>query len=156
MKRRTWTIALPDSYPTKSRFDYQPEPKIKGHGLRQPNKNVLGSPAKAKPDLFRDKANIDSSFAALADRFALDQIIMATEDGLVFASSGGTDPASDAATYTEIVTHDPLFETPGVTIFRLEHKGSALIGIIKTKKMMSEDTKREITTDTKAILEWWV
>jgi hypothetical protein len=157
-KRHLPAVTLPHRNRIKSPLDYQPEPRIKGAppGRIQQVRKVSDSPFPLDSPYFGDKEDINQSFAALAKSNNLDQIIIATDDGLVLASSGGSDPASEAARYTEMAILDPLFETPGVTTFRLNHKGSGLVGIIKTGKKIPEETLERIAIDTKAILKWWV
>ena len=68
--------------------------------------------------------DITTSLRTLTEKYSLDQFTIATADGLVFASSGGEDAQDDAARFSEMFANDPLTETPGVTLFGLDHKGS--------------------------------
>jgi hypothetical protein len=53
-----------------------------------------------------------------------------------------------------MVNHDPPLTTPLVIVSGLTHKGSTLVGIIRTQNPVSEDISKRIATDTQAILNW--
>jgi hypothetical protein len=100
--------------------------------------------------------DITTSLRALTEKYSLDQFTIATADGLVFASSGGDEAQNDAARFGEMFVNDPLAETPGATLFGLDHKGSDLVGIIRTELRIPEETFRMIENDTKDILNRWI
>jgi len=52
-------------------------------------------------------------------------------------------------------TPDQNLIIPGVMIFELKLKGSALVGIIRTKNPVSEDISKKIAADTQAMLNLW-
>jgi hypothetical protein len=104
----------------------------------------------------RKQADITGSFGALAGKYSLGQFTIATSDGLVFASSGDDAAQTDAAQYGELYAKNPLADTPGVVMFGLSHKGSDLVGIIRTDLRIPEETLRMIELDTKDILNWWI
>lgn len=101
-------------------------------------------------------ADLTESFRALVDKYSLDQFTLATADGLVFASSGGESAQTDAAGYGELFVNEPLVETPGVVLFGFTHKGSDLVGIIRTNLQVPEEISQRIENDTKDILNRWV
>jgi hypothetical protein len=100
--------------------------------------------------------DITTSLSTLTEKYSLDQFTIATADGLVFASSGGDDAQEDAARFGEMFASDPLAETPGVILFGLDHKGSDLVGIIRTNLHISDDVAGLIERDTKDILNKWI
>ncbi|MDD4136725.1 MAG: hypothetical protein PHT99_02380 [Methanoregula sp.] len=100
--------------------------------------------------------DITGSFRALVEKYSLDQFTLATADGLVFASGGGESAQTDAARYSELFTNDPLAETPGIVLFGFTHKGSDLVGIIRTNLRIPEEIARMIENDTKDILNRWI
>jgi hypothetical protein len=102
------------------------------------------------------RADVTGSLHALVEKYSLDQFTIATSDGLVFASSGGESAQTDAARYGELFVNDPLAETPGVLLFGFTHKGSNLVGIIRTNLQIPEETSRMIEEDTKDILNSWI
>ena len=100
--------------------------------------------------------DVTGSLRALVEKYSLDQFTLATADGLVFASSGGESAQTDAASYGELFVNDPLAETPGVVLFGFTHKGSDLVGIIRTNLQIPEEISHMIENDTKDILNKWI
>jgi hypothetical protein len=141
-------------------LDYQPgmkpilpvSPKSIPHPVQKPG--VLPRPGTTS--VTDGMADITSSFRTLTGKYSLDQFTLATADGLVFASSGGEDAHADAARFGEMFVNDPLVETPGVILFGLDHKGSGLVGIIRTDLRIPEEVEKMIESDTKDILNWWI
>jgi hypothetical protein len=100
--------------------------------------------------------DITASLRTLTEKYSLDQFTIATSDGLVFASSGGESAQDDAAHFGEMFVNDPLAETPGVTLFGIDHKSSDLVGIIRTNLQIPEEIAMLIEKDTKDILNKWI
>jgi hypothetical protein len=107
-------------------------------------------------ELLIGQKDITQSLKALVEKYSLITFTIATSDGLVFASSGGDDANMDAATYTTLATVDPLAKTATIIIPGLIHKGSDLVGIIRTHNPLEEEILMKITKDTQTILNWWV
>jgi hypothetical protein len=122
-----------------------PRVEQKREALRPPGINVL-----------EGCTNITECLDALVRKFSLESFTIATCDGLVFVSSGGDTAPADAAKYSEIFLNDPLSETPGVVLFGLKHKGSDLVGIIRTPGEVTENTLQKMESDTKDILNRWI
>ena len=106
-------------------------------------------------ELLSGREDITQSLIALVEKYSLSTFTIATSDGLVFASSGGDDANINAATYTTM-TQDPLSKNTTVIIPGLIHKGSDLVGIIRTQNPLEEEILMKITKDTQTILNWWV
>jgi hypothetical protein len=102
------------------------------------------------------RADMTESLKTLAGKYSLDQFTIATADGLVFASSGEGTAQADAARYGELFATRPLDETPGVVLFGFSHKGSDLVGIIRTDLHVPKEILLMIEQDTKDILNWWI
>jgi hypothetical protein len=100
--------------------------------------------------------DITGCLGAFVRKYSLESFTIATCDGLVFVSSGGDTAPADAAKYSEIVCNDPLSETPGVVLFGLNHKGSDLVGIIRTSGEVTQSTLQKMENDTKDILNRWI
>jgi len=113
-------------------------------------------PSLKEISLLEDRKDISESLQALKEKYSLDAFTIATADGLVFASGGGTDSQTDAAQYSEIFNNDPLSETPGVVLTGIEHKGSSLVLIIRTQIPVPDEIRMRIENDTKDILNWWI
>lgn len=107
-------------------------------------------------DILHGRSDITQSLLALVEKYSLDTFTIATSDGLVFASSGGDDAHTNAATYTMMASRDPYSKTITVIMPGLSHKGSALVGIIWTQNQVPEEILKKISKDTQAILNWWV
>jgi hypothetical protein len=103
------------------------------------------------------RADINDSLGALVTKYSLDQITIATADGLVLAASGAAKSArNDAALYSEVYARDPLADTDGVTLISLDHRGSSLLCIIRSPYQVPEERKPAIKDDTKDILNRWI
>jgi len=107
-------------------------------------------------DILANRSDITQSLLALVEKYSLGTFTIATADGLVFASTGGDDAHTSAATYDMMDSLDPDSKTSTVIIPDLTHKGSTLVGIIRTEHPVSEEMLQKITTDTQTILNWWV
>jgi hypothetical protein len=71
----------------------------------------------------------------------------------VFGSSGGSTAQEDAASYSG--SHD-IRESVGVAVFRMDHKGSNLTGIIRSQGIITGEIQKRIESDTKDILNRWI
>jgi hypothetical protein len=144
-----------------SRVKYPQQPEMhtdqeaKPHtffSVKDPDLETKTSPI----DLIKNRQDITASLQALARKYSLSEITIATDDGLVFASSAGRDVEADAAKFSQIRGRESPPDDPDVTLFELNHKGSHLIGIIRTENELPQNWKKEIGGDTKGILQWWL
>lgn len=144
----------------RPRLDYQPDarpiPAVQPKAIPRPIGKSAGHPKPKECNLLNGKNDITESLLALADKYSLGQFTIATSDGLVFASSGAETAQDDAAQYGEMFAHDPHSETPGIVLSGLSHKGSDLILIIRTNLPVPEEIRKNIESDTKDILNWWI
>ena len=113
-------------------------------------------PAKKEIDILHGRSDITQSLLALVEKYSLGAFTIATSDGLVFASSGGDDANTDAATCRMMNSRDPCSDTSVIIVPGLTHQGSDLVGIIRTQNPVPEEILKKITTDTQTILNWWV
>jgi hypothetical protein len=104
-------------------------------------------------DLLENCQDFQQSLVALAGKYCLDSFTIATSDGLVFASSGGSTAQEDAAIYNW--NHNDK-EPAGMALFSLNHKGSELMGIVRSHEIITEETQKRIENDTKDILNKWI
>lgn len=104
-------------------------------------------------DLLENCQDIQQSLAALVAGYSLDSFTIATSDGLVFASSGGSTAQEDAARFSR--KYD-IRESAGVALFSLDHKGSELTGIIRSPGIITGEIQKRIENDTKDILNRWI
>lgn len=113
-------------------------------------------PQPADVELVRNRQNITASLRALVEKYSLAEITLATEDGLVFASSSDHDVQLDAVKFSQIMKHQAPPDEPDVTLFELLHRESRLVGILRRERELPPSWKRMIRDDTKAILQWWL
>ena len=107
-------------------------------------------------DCITGRANLSESLAALAEKYSLDELTLATADGLLLASSR-TSPSADAvARYAGMFAENVQPRPPGITLFGLEHKGSFLVGIAKAGALPVQEADPELVSDTKDILNRWI
>jgi hypothetical protein len=104
----------------------------------------------------KNRVDITDSLRALAEKYSILEITLATDDGLVLASSTDRDVQADAAKYTQIVKHQTATDEPDVILFELYHKESHVVGIIRGEKDLPQNWRKEIREDTKGILQWWL
>jgi hypothetical protein len=103
--------------------------------------------------LLENCQDFQQSLGALAGKYSLDSFTIATSDGLVLASSGGSTAQEDAAIY-RWNSNDK--EPAGMALFGLNHKGSELMGIVRSQETITEETLKRIESDTKDILNKWI
>ncbi len=145
-------------FPRQNQY-FQPEinlirrmvPAIQSQRVRN-----IADPAPTGIDVLNGRSDITQSLLALVAKYSLDTFTIATSDGLVFASSGGDDAQTNAATYSLMASRDPQSKIPTVIVPGLNHKGSPLIGIIRTQNPVSDEILEKISKDTQRILNWWV
>jgi hypothetical protein len=141
-------------------LEYQPDARpispVSRKSVVQPVQRPGVLPRPKPVSVVEGSTDVTDSLHALVEKYSLDQFTIATSDGLVFASSGGESAQTDAARYGELFVNDPLAETPGVALFGFNHKGSNLVGIIRTNLEIPEEISRMIEEDTKDILNWWI
>jgi hypothetical protein len=100
--------------------------------------------------------DLSGSLAALAKKYSLDEITLATADGLLLASSHSSPSADDIAGYCGIYNENPQARIPGIMLFGMVHKGSDLIGIAKIRGQALLDPGQELICETKDILNSWI
>ena len=144
-----------DIFNLVSRVKYPSQPEKHEKNKLKPN-GVFPLPSpeqdkKPKPiDLINNRKNIIASMQALVEKYSLSEITIATDDGLVFASSANHDVQGDAAKFSQIARRQEAPDETDVTLFELNHKDSHLIGIIRTENELHQDWKKDIREDTKA------
>lgn len=157
--KKAWGARFADAVSARERT-HPPRPTEKSEpaatwvpGLRPVSKQWPHSDPVPAIDALKNCTDLQQCLNALAGKYALDSFTIATSDGLVFASSGGTTAQADAAHYNRYAAgKDPA----GMTIIGLDHKGSELTGIIRSAAPLSPEIRRRIENDTKDILNRWI
>ena len=107
-------------------------------------------------DCLNGKTTIAESLKALAKKYSVEQVTLATKDGLLLASSRDAGAAADAATFSQVFSTAPQTKIPGVIVFGIDHKGSTIIGSVRNKTVMGSEREQKLKDDTKDILNWWI
>ena len=107
-------------------------------------------------DCITGRANLSESLVALAEKYSMDEITLATADGLLLASSRPTPSADAVARYAGMFAENVQPRPPGITLFGLEHKGSFLVGIAKAGDLPVQAREPDLIRDTKDILNRWI
>lgn len=121
--------------------------------VSSPVRNRQPAPPSPEADVTENCRDLRQCLLALAGKYSLDSFTIATSDGLVFASSGSTTAQEDAANYSGKYTGKA---SGGVVLFSLNHKGSELTGIIRSRGIIPGETQDRIENDTKDILNKWI
>jgi hypothetical protein len=158
LKKARMARTAEEAHARRQRLDYQPS--VKPIAVTTPvpvsrpvqKQRPVTAPA-PEADLLENCQDLQQSLRALAEKYALDSFTIATSDGLVFASSGGSTAQEDAASYSR--KYD-IRESVGVALFSLNHKGSDLTGIIRSMGIITGETQKHIENDTKDILNRWI
>ncbi|WP_298665499.1 hypothetical protein [uncultured Methanofollis sp.] len=106
-------------------------------------------------DLFEGRADIAGSMQAMCEKYYLDAFTVATDDGLVVASSED-DASADAAKYSYLFTEGKLPDDPKVMLFGIQHKGSNLVGILRTEHNIPDAWVKDMESDAVSILRKWL
>ena len=131
--------------------------KTRQSGEFSPAVSKSGPEKSPKPvDLLQNRKDITSSLQALAEKYSLAEITLATDDGLVLASSAGHDVQGDAAHYSQIIKRQSAPDDPEISLFELRHRDAGVIGIIRMNTNLPQNWKKGIREDTKVILQWWL
>lgn len=93
------------------------------------------------------------SLRALTGKYSLDSFTIATSDGLVLGTSGGSTAQEDAALYNRESNGN---KPPCMTLISLNHKGSELTGILRAPEHIPRETKERIERDIQGILTKWI
>jgi len=121
------------------------------------NKTIeVSAPVPTEMNCIDGLTDISQSLAALAEKYSLEEIALATSDGLLLASSREIPEDEDIARYCGMYHTNPLAGLPGIMLFSVDHKGSSLVGIAKTKGRAPENLKHDMIRETKDILNWWI
>jgi hypothetical protein len=113
-------------------------------------------PHPAAIDCIEGMTDLSESLAALAKKYSLDEITLATADGLVLASSQSSPSADAIAGYCGAYNENPEARVPGIMLFGMVHKGSDLIGIAKMRGQALLEPGPEFICETKDILNTWI
>lgn len=98
--------------------------------------------------------DISENIHVILDKYNLQRLTIATDDGLVVASS-------DAGAEHEAATLSHIFRSWGgsdiytLTVFGIPHGTATLVGIVKRAGVLSETDLKGIETDTGLVISWY-
>jgi len=132
--------------------------------MQVPVQDPTGSPGPVSPAYasndeggsLKGTTSLSQSLCALAKKYSLDEVTLATADGLLIASSGRSPEEDEIARHCGIHRDSPGRQSEGVGIYDMEHKGSSLVLIVKNPKSGTGVPEQVIVHETKAILKWWM
>ncbi len=151
------TVREDDPSPASPLKTAPPDDPIFGRSTaREPAPEGDAVQVPASHDEIKNHPDISASMQALRQKYNLSEITIITDDGLVLATSAGRDVEFDAVHYSLVTLLMTSPSEPDVKLFELKHKGSPLIGIIRSTRYVSPALKEQIRGDTKAILQWWL
>jgi hypothetical protein len=115
------------------------------------------APAPAAPavDLLAGSPDIQGSILRLCEKYDLADFIIATLDGLLVVSlSPGS--SEEAARFSDLYRRKKKPDNPGVTFLEMNHRGEAMLGIIRSDRPIPPEKLRGIGEDAREILNWWL
>ncbi|MDI6718382.1 MAG: hypothetical protein QMD46_02045 [Methanomicrobiales archaeon] len=121
----------------------------------RPPPEAEGAEMPESVDLIQGFSSMTESIRALAGKYGLQSFTLATQDGLVVASSSPGNQ-EDAAIYSHLFTKGEKPDDPLVQLFGIRHRGSSLIGIVKAHRTIPESWMKSIEEDVKIILGRWL
>jgi hypothetical protein len=106
------------------------------------------------------KGSLSESMVTLTQKYKLGSVTLASQDGLVIASTSKT-PDQDAAVYSGLfqelykVKQDTYYyvETKGVGLYSVESGAQKVIGVANRKGGLAPEEVRAIREDTKKVIE---
>jgi hypothetical protein len=97
--------------------------------------------------------DIASGIRLIAGKYCLDSLVITSRDGLVVASAGSSDPESEAAYYSDLLSRGTSVPDTSVRLVEFAYRGIPLIGIARGGRFPSEETAHRMTTDISSIFE---
>jgi len=104
---------------------------------------------------FADPGDISKNLQAIVSKYHLIAITLSTTDGLVIASTSEFGP-EDAANYGNALKPGDTLSVPGIRLFSIGHKGSAVIGIVRSGDPITDILLGNIRNDTEKIMDWCI
>lgn len=121
-------------------------------------KTAAQGPSPAGPEPWygmelRDQGDISKNMQAFVEKYGFDSFTLSSDDGLVIASTS-EDGQRDAANCSQSFRAGIQYPEPGILIFGMNHRGSTIIGIIKSSHPVRSPVPTEIEIDANNILKW--
>jgi len=124
--------------------------------IPETKRGELAEKEQPKEDIqLTDLGDITKNLGALGSKYHLDAVTLSTTDGLMIAttSDSGQD---DAAHYGQALKPGEAPSAPGIRLFFISHKGSSVVGIIRSGHDIPDSSLERIRNDTEKIMNWWI
>jgi len=112
------------------------------------------------PDIDVVKGTLQESMVTLTQKYRLGSLTLASQDGLVIASTSKT-PEQDAAVYSGLfhelykVKQEPYYhvESKGVGLYSVESGAQKVIGVAARAAGLAPEEARAVREDTKRVVD---
>ncbi len=106
------------------------------------------------------KGTLQESMMTLTQKYRLESLTLASQDGLVIASTGKA-PEQDAAVYSGLfqelyrVKHEPYFyvESKDVSLYSIEGGAQNVVGVAHRKGALAPDEAKAIRDDSRRVID---
>jgi hypothetical protein len=134
----------------------KPEAKVEP----KPEPKVEPRPAEKIPEIDVLKATLADSMKSITEKYNLESITLATQDGLVIASTSGS-ADQDAAVYSGLfhelfkVKQEPYYfiESKDVNLYYVDSSSVKVVGVARRRGALSSEEQKIIRDDTKKIVD---
>ena len=121
---------------------------------------VEQKPVEKIPDIDVLRAALPDSMNAITEKYKLESLTLATQDGLVIASTSNS-ADQDAAVYSGLfqelfkVKQEPYYyiESKDVSLYYVESSTVKVVGVARRKTQLSAEEQKVIRDDTKKVVD---
>lgn len=110
-------------------------------------------PPKADISYARD---ISDGLRIICEMNGLDALTISSTDGLALGSFGTESGVAEAARFSHLYMLGETISDPEVTVFQMDHRGSPLIGIIRSKEAVTPELSAGIENEVRRLFEKWL
>lgn len=151
---------VPQQAYEKPREKAEEKPAVAAKPEPKPEIKPEVKPAEKIPDVYVVKATLPDSMKVLAEKFKLESLTLATQDGLVIASTSNT-ADQDAAVYSGLfqelfkVKQEPYYyvESKDVSLYYVESGAARVIGVARRRSQLTVEEQKLIRDDTKKVVD---
>lgn len=103
-----------------------------------------------------DARDISDGLRIIAERYGLAALTVSSTDGLALGSYGVESPSAEAARYSHLHAIGEAITDPGVTVSRMEFRGSPLVAIIRSAVSPGNEISNAIEDEVRRLFEMWL
>lgn len=134
----------------------KPEAKVE----TKPEPKVEPKPVERVPEIDVLKSTLPDSMKSITEKYKLESLTLATQDGLVIASTSGS-ADQDAAVYSGLfqelfkVKQEPYYfiESKDVNLYYVDSSSVKVVGVARRRGALSAEEQKIIRNDTKKIVD---